>query len=86
VPVQTVRHVKAIRAVAFSRDGHWLATGSDDKTAQVWNAMTGDKGTSVSQSGWMNWVNAAAFSPDGRWLATGSRDKTARIWALEEYT
>jgi tetratricopeptide (TPR) repeat protein len=79
-PVQTVRHVKAVRAVAFSGDGRWLATGSDDKTAQIWLAMTGAPGTRVRHSGWLHWVSAVAFSPDGRWLATGSHDTTARIW------
>jgi WD40 repeat protein/tetratricopeptide (TPR) repeat protein len=66
-----------VQAVAFSPDGTRLATASDDKTAQTWNAITGERQLQVTH---LRGVRAVAFSPDGARLATGSNDKTARIW------
>ncbi|MGH3793154.1 MAG: WD40 repeat domain-containing protein [Pseudonocardiaceae bacterium] len=30
-------HTHTVHAVAFSPDGHTLATGSDDQTVQLWH-------------------------------------------------
>jgi WD40 repeat protein/tetratricopeptide (TPR) repeat protein len=35
------RHARAVNRAAFSPDGRWLVTGSDDHTARVWDAATG---------------------------------------------
>src|ERR1017187_3756462 len=59
-----------VRAVAFSPDGKWLATASDDHIAKLWDIATG---TEVHRlTGHESTVNAVAFSPDGTLLATGS--------------
>jgi WD40 repeat protein len=70
---------KAVFDVAFSPDGHWLATASEDETARVWDVRSGQQQHALSHGAR---VNAVAFSPDGRWLATGCHDKTVRIWDL----
>ena len=79
----------AVRAVAFSPDGRWLVSASEDKTARVWEAATGREVARLTHD---DIVTAVAFSPEcdsppeapaercGRWVVSGSYDKTARVW------
>ena len=64
--------------MAFSPDGETVITGSDDRTARLWDAATGRPvGPPLTHRGT---VCAVAFSPDGKTVITGSQDNTARLW------
>jgi len=67
-----------MRCVAFSPDGHLLATAAEDSTARIWDAMTGKQLHILSKH--TNGVSSAVFSPDAKMLATGSADETVRLW------
>ncbi len=75
-------HSEPVNAVAFSPDGRWLATASDDHTARLWNVADPTAAPRVLQHD--GYVFDVAFSPDGRWLATGSDDNTARLWNVAD--
>ncbi|WP_373538746.1 NB-ARC domain-containing protein [Chamaesiphon sp.] len=73
-------HTDAIRAIAVSPDGRFLAGGggSTDPTIKLWSVQDGRCHGNLS--GHTNEVWSVAFSADGRMLASGSSDHTVRIW------
>jgi WD40 repeat protein len=73
-------HDDKVHSVAFSPDGHLLASGSGDRTVKIWDASTG---TCIRTfEGHSGSVYAIAFSPDGRLLASGGDDNSLRLWDL----
>ena len=68
--------------MAISPDNRWLVTGSDDKTARLWDLSAKIRLLTPWFCRPRGSVNAVAISPDNRWLVTGSDDKTARLWDL----
>lgn len=71
-------HSSKIRVLAWSPDGRRIASGSDDYTAQVWDAATG--GDAVIYRGHSSYVEGVAWSPDSKRIASGSADGTVQIW------
>lgn len=66
--VACLLHQGIVNSVAFSPNGHYVATGSSDHTARVFEVTTGREILSLPHRGA---VLAVAFSPDSRYLATG---------------
>ena len=71
-------HELPVVAVAASPDSNFVATGSRDKSAKLWDVHSGREVRSFL--GHDQTVNALAFTPDGKKLLSGSSDKTVRLW------
>src|SRR5713226_4559227 len=76
-------HTDYIFALAFSPDGHVLATGSWDGAIKLWDI---EQGALL----WTNWsterIERLAFAPNGRTLASGGDDATVRLWDVQRGT
>jgi WD40 repeat protein len=72
------RHTGYVSSVAWSPDSIRIASGSFDKTVQVWDAANG--GHRFVYHRHTDEVWAVAWSPDGRRIASGSADGTVRVW------
>jgi eukaryotic-like serine/threonine-protein kinase len=73
-----VGHAGAIKSLAFSPDGHRLASASDDQTVKIWDSDTGKELAALK--GHAGSVTSVAFSPDGQRVASASQDQTVKIW------
>ena len=71
-------HSDHVASVDFSPDGQYLASGSYDKTAILWQVADGN--LLYTLRGHSSSVFKVSFSPDGSTLATGSNDGTIRLW------
>ncbi len=79
--LQLEGHTKGVLAIAFSADGHRLASGGMDQSIHTWEPATGKLvGTLLGHKGT---VSSLAFTPDGKQIVSGSWDKTLRLWDVE---
>jgi WD40 repeat protein len=68
----------AVFALAFSPDGHWLASAADTGEVCLWRLGTRDKPRPLPGHTWT--VYGLAFTPDGQTLISGGADGTVRLW------
>ena len=71
-------HTDRILSVAFSPNSRHLVSGSEDKTAIVWNTKSGRALQRLE--GHRDRVRTVAYSPDSSRIATGSNDRSVKIW------
>jgi WD40 repeat protein len=69
-------HTAFVNGAYWSPDGSQILSCSDDKTARIWDAKTGELIRSIQLSGW---VNGALWSPDGETFVTVGEDAPT-IW------
>ncbi len=77
----TTGHEDLVNVLTVYPDGKTLATGSIDKTIEVWNKANTDKPL-YRLIGHTESITALDFSVDAKFLASGSSDKTVRLWDL----
>ena len=84
--LDTGGHMARINGLAFTPDGKFIVSASDDKVIRIWDWRAGKTVRTIrgqSGPGAEGKIYAMALSPDGRWLAVGGlltgtlEDKTA---------
>jgi len=71
-------HGANISALAFSPDGKYVVSGSEDATLKLWDPNSGAEIRTLR--GHSNIVTAVAISVDGSKIASASLDHTLRVW------
>ena len=73
-----LRHRDGVLSADFYLNGKSLVTASEDATAIIWDAMTGDAtGKSFAHN---DGIQDVGFTDDGRFVFTCSSDKTIQLW------
>ena len=76
-------HNDSVKSLAWSPDSKYIASGSDDKTVQIWEAVSGKIITTYG--GHTRWVRTVAWSYDGQYIASAS-DETVHVWQPFSFT
>lgn len=71
-------HTDVVNDIAFSPDGHILASASKDQTIRLWDVETGQERAVLSNH--TQEVVSLAFHPNGEILASGGRDRLIWLW------
>jgi WD40 repeat protein len=74
--ITSLRHDGMVYSLAFSPDGRYIVSGSDDNTARVWEAVTGEEVVRLPHD---SFLIVVAFSPDGEYVVTKSWDTVVRV-------
>jgi WD40 repeat protein len=77
-PEFAAAHDGAISRLAFSHDGRWLASGSSDRTARVWDAASGRQVALINSRN--GTTRSVRFTPDDRSLVVTG------WWRLERWS
>ena len=80
-----IGHTGSVKSVAYSRDGRYVVSGSEDGTVKLWLVSTGQLLHTLQVStdilkGPIE-VKSVAFSPDGKYLASTFYDKI-KLWEV----
>ncbi len=73
-------HAEAVRALALSPDGAWLASSDWDGVIKLWTTLSFTNVATVEAHDGA--AQALAFAPDGSHLASGGADALVKIWRI----
>jgi WD40 repeat protein len=71
-------HNGGVSSVSWNVDGSKIASGSDDTTIKIWDALTGEVLNTLE--GHSGYVYSLSWNVDGSKIASASWDKTIKIW------
>jgi WD40 repeat protein/serine/threonine protein kinase len=71
-------HLASVNSLVWSPKGNLIASASDDRTVQIFDATTGQR--QIVYNGHAQEVATVAWSPNGNLIATGGQDSTVQIW------
>jgi WD40 repeat protein len=71
-------HIKVVNACAFSPDGSWIVSASNDCTLKVWDVSSGL--IRLTLRGHTGPVRSCAISDDGSLIVSASDDATLKVW------
>lgn len=71
-------HLASVNALAWSPDGKFIASASDDTFVQVFDSTTGTR--TIIYKGHTEEVAAVAWSRNGQFIASAGQDRTVQIW------
>jgi WD40 repeat protein/energy-coupling factor transporter ATP-binding protein EcfA2 len=72
--------------IAFSPDGHTIATADDDSTLQLWDITDPRRPRRLSGplTGFTGFIIGVTFSPDGHTVVAGGIDRAVRAWDITD--
>ncbi len=70
-------HTENVTSVAFTSDGAYLVSGSEDRTVKIWESATGKEIRTLHHEGI---VTAIALSPDNKKVLAGDEKGNITIW------
>ena len=73
-------HTDSVEAVAWSPDGRYAISGSEDYTLRLWEVSSGK--CLKTLEGNESYVRSVSWSPNGRWILSGSEDYTMCMWEV----
>ncbi|KAL1748896.1 WD40-repeat-containing domain protein [Schizophyllum fasciatum] len=71
-------HEEGVSDIAWSNDGAYLASASDDKTIRTWSLE--EAAEQKCLVGHTNFVFCVTYNPTGNLIASGGFDETVRLW------
>ncbi|HYK83815.1 MAG TPA: serine/threonine-protein kinase [Ktedonobacteraceae bacterium] len=71
-------HSMDVRAIQWSPNGKYIASGGNENVVQVWEATTGKRLYTYAKHA--NSIRTLAWSSDSRRVVSGSLDNTVQIW------
>jgi WD40 repeat protein len=70
-------HSNSIKSAAFTSEGAYLVSGSEDRTVKIWESATGKEIRTLRHDGE---VKAIALSPDNKMILAGDAKGTVTLW------